>query len=580
MAGEDSRMPPKPTGNVYPRNGRWYARIRVDTSNRPHFPLETCTTREQAEARKVLLSDIAARLRAAGVSVETIEKLVRLAGERDGAGLADVLQTVDAFCTGAAREKPKPRTSSSPTFQAIGERWTKGELARDFPDHVKAKRSADDDRYRLERHVYPALEGVTIEGFGLDDAERVMRGLPAERSTATRRHVAQLLTRILSLAVFPLRLIKVSPIPRGFLPKPGAAKALPWLYPDEDRKLLGCTAVPLCWRVLYGFLDREGPRRSEAIGLTLADVDLVRGTVTLDVNKTDDPRAWALDPGTVRGLRAWVARRAHELGLDKLPPGAPLFVNEAGEAILDQHLADRFRAHLVVAKVDRPELHKSTAERRRVRIHDLRGTFVTVALANGKTEAWVQDRTGHKSSQILAKYRRAARMAAEIGLGELAPLDVAIPELGGEKGEPSPDGTGSSGDASGDTAPAIVGASAESAMDSQGCTRWDLNPQALRRRNLKADEGGAADPDPPPSRENEGGDKPRSAAVARTVARSDARSEVSSARRLEVARELAAGVVAALEAGDVARARAALSGLVALVRDAGDELAPRKRGGR
>ena len=51
------------------------------------------------------------------------------------------------------------------------------------------------------------------------------------------------------------------------------------------------------------------------------------------------------------------------------------------------------------------------------------------ALANGRTETWVADRTGHKSSQMINAYRRAARTAAELRLGELVPLVEAIPEL-------------------------------------------------------------------------------------------------------------------------------------------------------
>jgi len=29
------------------------------------------------------------------------------------------------------------------------------------------------------------------------------------------------------------------------------------------------------------------------------------GSVTLDKNKTDDPRTWALNPGVVRALKIW-----------------------------------------------------------------------------------------------------------------------------------------------------------------------------------------------------------------------------------------------------------------------------------
>ena len=56
-------------------------------------------------------------------------------------------------------------------------------------------------------------------------------------------------------------------------------------------------------------------------------------------------------------------------------------------------------------------------------------TFVTIALAHGRTEAWVTDRTGHRSSSMLYRYRRPARTHAEAKMGELQPLHEAIPEL-------------------------------------------------------------------------------------------------------------------------------------------------------
>jgi hypothetical protein len=61
---------------------------------------------------------------------------------------------------------------------------------------------------------------------------------------------------------------------------------------------------------------------------------------------------------------------------------------------------------------------------------DLRGTFVAPALANGKTDAWVADRTGHRSSQMINRYRRQARSAKELSLPTLAALDWAIPVRG------------------------------------------------------------------------------------------------------------------------------------------------------
>jgi hypothetical protein len=69
--------------------------------------------------------------------------------------------------------------------------------------------------------------------------------------------------------------------------------------------------------------------------------------------------------------------------------------------------------------------------RQPLRARDLRATFVTIALALGKTEAWISDRTEHHSHEMVAAYARKAR-PWNLGLG---PLGDLIPELAGT--EPS-----------------------------------------------------------------------------------------------------------------------------------------------
>ena len=54
---------------------------------------------------------------------------------------------------------------------------------------------------------------------------------------------------------------------------------------------------------------------------------------------------------------------------------------------------------------------------------------MTVSLANGKSETWVTDRTGHKSSQMVRRYKREVRKLEELALGDFTPLHLAIPEL-------------------------------------------------------------------------------------------------------------------------------------------------------
>jgi integrase len=91
--------------------------------------------------------------------------------------------------------------------------------------------------------------------------------------------------------------------------------------------------------------------------------------------------------------------------------------------------AEQLRAHLKLAGVTRSQLFEANESRLAIRAHDLRATFVTVSLALGKTEAWTTDRTGHRSSQMIYAYKRAARTHAELKLGGFTPMWEAIPEL-------------------------------------------------------------------------------------------------------------------------------------------------------
>jgi integrase len=230
------------------------------------------------------------------------------------------------------------------------------------------------------------------------------------------------MVRLFNLAVYPCQLIAASPIPKGFLPRVHT-RPTAYLYPSEDRTLLACKKVPIVNRILYGFLAREGMRREEALLLAWSDLDLTHGSVRLDTNKTDDPRAWALDPGVVKAL-LWLKKQQKDP-----PPTAKVF----RDVVNPQKLASALQADLELAGIDRAELFEHNEKRRRVNIHALRATFVTLSLANGKSEAWVQDRTGHRSSLMVNRYRRVARTAAELRLGMLKPLHEALPEIAGSR---------------------------------------------------------------------------------------------------------------------------------------------------
>ena len=92
-------------------------------------------------------------------------------------------------------------------------------------------------------------------------------------------------------------------------------------------------------------------------------------------------------------------------------------------------MAEALRRALKTAGVTRTELFESTGTRMRLRAHDLRATFITLALPSGKSEAWISDRTGHQSSQMIRRYQRVARTHQEAQLGSVTKMVVMVPEL-------------------------------------------------------------------------------------------------------------------------------------------------------
>ncbi len=345
----------------------------------------------------------------------------------------------------AASNAPAVAVSSidSPTLSAFAKRWTSGDLHREYPDHVRDI-GQDDNRERLALVSAAPLDGpyatvgdVPLDAFMEAHALAAMAALPKHLAPATRAHVAHALSRLLKLARFPAGLIKVHPLSPGFVPLRGPRKAGAWWRPDDDKALMARTDVPLVSRLFYGFTFREGLREDEAAPLTWRDLRVEKkgARILLDENKTDDPRSWALYPGTHEALTKWRAILG-EAGLP-VQDDAPIFVHHDGRnkgtGLYVKHLAETFRAHVVRAELWRPEFDKAP-NRMRLRFHDVRAGFVSWALATGRSEAWVTDRTGHTSSAMLYRYKRRARAQEELEIGEPLSLVEVIPELQSQGG--------------------------------------------------------------------------------------------------------------------------------------------------
>ncbi|XXY13487.1 tyrosine-type recombinase/integrase [Sorangium sp. So ce216] len=405
------------SGSVRLRGKTWTARLSLGEAGRCTFSLPTCRTEQEANARLQVLAELAGRLLAAGQIVIGVP-LLEQAASREGTALRDVRLAIDQLCKGEAR----PRSSGDTTFAEFAERVLSGHLAEQYPLHVKPLRHPEQYRHKLN-HVLGVLGPVPLPRLTVDHADRAVSMLPAHLEASSRQGIAKVIHRILALATYPARIITNNPLPRGWVPKADNNKAKSSLYPDEDRSLMAAVDIPLSYRIYYGFLIREGMRADEAGRLEPSDLDLERGAVVLDENKTDDPRAWALSPDVVRALRVYFAM---------CPPKQRVFSRPSGLPLPGRDGAKSFRDHLRCAGIDRPELFETTESRLNIRLHDTRATFITIKLANGRTETWISDRTGHRSSNQIHNYKRAARKVAELGLGDFAPLDEAIPELRGK----------------------------------------------------------------------------------------------------------------------------------------------------
>lgn len=86
--------------------------------------------------------------------------------------------------------------------------------------------------------------------------------------------------------------------------------------------------------------------------------------------------------------RVWVGSKRPVLAMHPSLDEHEAFgvIDNAGHLEPDSTLrAEHFRAALRKAKVDRPELFEDNEHRQQIRVHDLCATFITLALANGRT---------------------------------------------------------------------------------------------------------------------------------------------------------------------------------------------------
>lgn len=458
----------------------WSVRIRYGADLRGRFRMPAMPEPE-ARARAVRLQRMGIALGEAGLHAAARVALKQAASERDSKLFAKA-ESVAAQLI--AESSAAPREINPKTFRDVCRLWWTGELHRMAPDRVSRLNSTDASQLKARLELICETVGdVPIARFTLDTAERALAALPRRLASTTRRAYAHRLARVIKLAALPpLRLIESNPIPSGWAPKKGPRRERAFLYPSEDKQLLRCNDVDIERRWLYAFLAREGCRLREALALKWSDFDLERHTIKLDRNKTRRPRTWRIGQDVASALSHL---RQHHRAAD----GDRVFHTD-----IDKHAATQFRADLTRAGVKRSELFESSSERGPMRAHDLRATFITLALAAGKTETWVMDRTGHTTSAQLQQYRRPARLAEELAMGWFDPMDqLLVPGRyrAGQRKNPTRSGTGGR---MRDTAHLTQSATSGGVSD-EGAGKVRPSPETVPARNVAPGHSGA-DVDP------------------------------------------------------------------------------------
>ena len=174
------------------------------------------------------------------------------------------------------------------------------------------------------------------------------------------------------------------------------------LSADEVKALLsGCSnRAPsgIRNRALIAVMYRAGLRLSEAIALSVKDIDPVQGTISALHGKGDRSRTVGLDPGAMAMVLRWIEQRKR-IGLNAK---APLFCTLAGKPLKPSYIRTML-----------PRVAAGAGIEKRVPPHDLRHTHAFELMMEGVPVPIIQRQLGH-----------ASLATTDVYLRHLAPSDV------------------------------------------------------------------------------------------------------------------------------------------------------------
>ena len=381
-----------------------------------------------------------AKLRRKRVPIADSEKLTRGQAVREGTKIAaDVRAGRIVF-----DEKPSAvRVPSGPasdwaTVRTLGEAWTGGEMFKRFGrvNKLRLKAGAQIDAWTLAANAYevrtrgpdaPAFGDLPLASVTSDDVAFVMGVQPAEHRAETRIKQYNRLHRLFELAEFPCRLRPEgsNPVKKYLRPEGDAEKLFCFLYPTELIAILATKKIPIARRVLYALATYTGQRKGSLFTMHWKHVDFEHGTLASFKTKTGRAQYFVANPGLMALLKAWHVYQGK-------PAAEQPIVMEAEIGCEAKRIATALRDEdLKAAGVTRAILFEADAENvQALRFHDLRATFCTWARREGRSDAWISERTGQEvTGDMISRYDRGAQTLTDLNYAPFPDLTLAIPEL-------------------------------------------------------------------------------------------------------------------------------------------------------
>ncbi|MXZ28765.1 MAG: tyrosine-type recombinase/integrase [Gammaproteobacteria bacterium] len=284
---------------------------------------------------------------------------------------------------------------AGPTVAEVAERFMTEHVA------VRCKPATQRQcRDILDRHLLPALGNVRLGRIGRERVAALHYSLHETPTMANK--VVDMLSRLFNMAALwgiapdggnPCRFVRkyAEPPRERFLSDEEFRRLGQVLGEVEAEGKVHPSAV-----AAFRLLMLTGCRKSEILTLRWEDVDLEAGELRLRDAKTG-ARAVAISPSARRVLK----------GLPRVP-GNPWVIAGTKPG---RHFRNLNSAWLVI---------RSRAELKDVRIHDLRHSFASRALALGESLPMIGKLLGHRKVQTTARYAHLARDSVKASAARVA----------------------------------------------------------------------------------------------------------------------------------------------------------------